>query len=161
MRRKRVLFGLVVAQAITLPLGADEPVAGCAYDDSVLQRDIGPGEEWRLPYSAHRPDLVTEARIQVSLVPPGEGKKNWSARVQARFPDPKPFGIPYSFEKLEVRWGNASATASALLDWTGGCQSPGRSMFPGQSWIQEWEIPGTEGLPELDRPSFALWGGRN
>ena len=170
MHRTRALFGLVVAQAMTMPSSpalaapplADEPIAGCAYSDAVLQHEIhGPApldsEEFRLPLSAHRPDILTEARVQISLVPPGEGKKNWSARVHARFPDPKPFGIPYSFEKVELRWRDSSA----LFDWTGGCQSPGRSMFPGQSWVQEWEIPGTEGLVELERATFSLWGSRN
>lgn len=158
MRRKRILFGLVVAQAINAPLGADEPIVGCAYNAAVIQHEIrAVEEEWRLPLSASRPDVITEARLQISLRPPADGRKNWTARVYARFPDPKPFGIPYSFEKLEIRWRDSSA----LLDWSGGCQGPGRSMFPGQSWMQEWEIPGTEGLDSLERPTFALWGSRN
>jgi hypothetical protein len=133
---------------------------GCDDLGPVLDTSLRGSGDWRLPLSSERPDQLTHAQIGMEIRPPGERHRPWIAIVRVEFPDPKPFGIPYSFEKLELQW-NRETEASAVLDWSEGCSGPGRSVFPGQSWLQEWEIPGTEELPWLHEARLRVWGSRN
>lgn len=158
----RNLFALVIGLICTPFAGATEE--GCGFPESVLQKPLAQGqptEDWKLPLSPEQPQAFTEARLSVTLLPPAGSSKLWTARIHAHFPDPKPFGIPYSFEKLAIRWLTPTGGVTASLDWTESCSQPGKSLFPGQSWSQEWEIPGTEGFSDLKNPSAELWGSRN
>jgi hypothetical protein len=157
----RTLSIWIMLLALSSPVSAWAQDADCLSTSPVLSTYLTLPAEWRLPLSSHRPDVLTEARIALDLVPPSAERKLWSARIHVSFPDPKPLGLPYSFEKLILAWNDAGVPGYAILDWTDGCTQPGRSLFPGQNWIQNWELPGTEGLSGLPQPSMALWGGRN
>ena len=145
--------------------GREGRIEGCGHREPVLTQTLGFGGVsgvWRLALSADRPDLLTEARLSVIIRSPGGRNRSWTTQVEASFPDPKPFGIPYSFEKLELVWKDATGQAKSLLrDWSDECSSPGRSLFPGQRWLEELEMTGTEDLPELQGVEVRLWGSRN
>lgn len=117
-------------------------------------------QEWKLPISPQKPEIITEARMGISLVPPGTPGGRWRAALSMMFPDPKPFGIPYTVQKIELRW-SGTLPGTAAFDWTFACSGPGRSCFPGQKWEQDWEVPGTEGVIDSDWSEVRLWGSRN
>ena len=133
----------------------------CGDPEPVLEGVMTDALEWRLPVSAEKPNQLTQARVSLTLLPPANVGDPWKVRVKTSFPDPKPFGIPYSFEKIELRWSSSAESHHSLIDWTLDCSSAGRSLFPGQSWSEDREIHGSEGQAVLDAPSFSLWGSRN
>jgi hypothetical protein len=148
----------------TLPKSGGR-VEGCGYLEPVLvagmMSSAGSGS-WRLPLAPDRPDVLTHARFALSLKEPTRLERGWIASIEVSFPDPKPFGIPFSFEKLELAWMDSQGAAkSALLDWSQECSSPGRSLYPGQRWSQEWELPGTEQGFQPGTVEIRLWGSRN
>ncbi len=112
--------------------------------------------EWQLPVSSSRPDVMTEARAKVHLFHSAE-KGIWRARVTFSFPDPKPFGIPFSFQKVRLSWESGSSE----LDWSYDCSGPGQSLYPRQSWSVEFDLEGSETSGALLKPTFTLWGSRN
>lgn len=161
MRQLGIAMLLAVSLGSAAQAQADSTVQGCNSPLPVLTHELDDGSgPWQLPVSADRPDTLTQARIAFALVPPSGDHKLWSLQITVTFADPKPLGIPYSFEKLSLDWLSPSGATSALLDWTDACTQVGKALFPGQSWTQSWEIPGTDGLSELERPSVSLWGGR-
>lgn len=118
---------------------------------------------WRLPISASVPDVITEARVEAVL------KKSDRCHVVVRFsfPDPKPYGIPFSFQKISLRW---SATDKSNvsdpdyiseIDWSDRCQYAGKSLFPGQSWEVTLPVFTPSGHCHMKNPSLLLWGARN
>ena len=161
---KKWLLSLAVLLVNPLTVGAaDNTLIGCADTGPVLDVAWGSPYVWRLPIAPDRPKVLTEARLSVQLQEPLGPGRPWTAVVRGYFPDPKPFGIPYSFEKLVVTWkGEPTAPqAEALVDWSGECTGPGRSLFPGKQWTQEVDLPGTENLTGLDQVQLRLWGSRN
>lgn len=116
--------------------------------------------EWRLPISAAFPDLITEARVQVRIFRE-DFSGRWKARIAMSFPDPKPFGIPFSFQKAQLSWEANDTHLVSEIDWSQSCTGPGRSLFPGQSWSTELELPVLEDQTQFINPVFTLWGLRN
>ena len=161
--RRGAVLSMLLAVGLTSHALADTTgqEVGCTSTQPVLISGLLPDHSWPLPLSAEHSSVITEARIAIELLPPSPEHKLWTARIHATFPDPLPYGLPYSYQKVAFAWNAPEASGNAVLDWTEGCRNPGRSLFPGQKWTQDWEIPGTEGLSRLDDPSFALWGSRN
>lgn len=154
-------FVLSVASLVLGVSSAFAATEGCGDPEPVLESVMSEPPEWRLPVSADRPNQLTQARVSLTLLPPANQGDPWKMRIKTSFPDPKPFGIPYSFEKLELRWSSSTGTHTSLIDWTQSCSSAGRSLFPGQAWSEDREILGSEGQAVLDAASISLWGSRN
>ena len=157
---------LSVAVLLISPLtgaSADHPVTGCLDQGPVLDVAWSSPFVWRLPIASDRPSVLTEARLSVQLQEPLSPGRPWTAVVRGYFPDPKPFGIPYTFERLALTWKAEAPEAQTeiLLDWSSDCTSPGRSLFPGKQWTQEVELQGTESLTTLEQVQLRLWGSRN
>lgn len=158
--------GILLSLAIVALLGiarAARATEGCTSSVAVLREqafDPLTGGAWRMPASVDRPEVVTHAAIAVASLPPDSTRKLWALRIQFAFPDPKPLGIPYSFEKLELRWQDADGPHRAILDWTDACTHPGPALYPGQMGQQTWEIPDTESLKSLQYPTLSVWGQR-
>lgn len=114
--------------------------------------------EWRLPISANRPEMITEARVQLQLLKAEKG--GWKLRLAFSFPDPKPFGIPFTFQKARLTFTAAGEIYRAEYDWSQDCSGPGRSMFPGQSWSTLVDLPKNFDFSALENPVFQLWGAR-
>jgi len=140
------------------------PLLRANWDTFPVEGDTTLGT-WQLPVSASQPDLLTEARLQasVSISPSAMGPGQCQLHLLFSFPDPKPYGIPFSFQKVRFTW-NAPAPRSLELDWSDNCQGVGRSLFPGQSWSLSVEIPhesGAQAPCEFSDPELLLWGSRN
>jgi hypothetical protein len=159
--------------AILILLSAILPgaaLAGCPAGKPLLsvfwqETPPEPGEkglgEWRLPISADEPDLVTHARVAARFVHAGKG---WAARLDFSFPDPEPYGLPFTFQRVSIERAGEEGRREAVLDWSFECADPGRSLFPGQSWSVEIPVGEPEGFddPEVfTRLSLRLWGSRN
>jgi hypothetical protein len=149
--------------------GASPGETGSCTPDGILLElgweGVGIGDsvtlgEWRLPMSPTHPEIITEARMELSIQPGPEGK-NFRARVRFSFPDPKPLGIPFSFQLAVFEYDGPSGRGQAVLDWSDGCQQAGRSLFPRQEWEATTDLPGSRDLASLGRVRFYLWGSRN
>ncbi len=153
--------GLIIFAALSSEVAL--AVSGCLDQGPVLDAPWVDPYTWRLPLSVDKPKVITEARFSIQLQEPLGPGRPWTAIVRGYFPDPKPLGIPYTFEKLTVTWSTPAQPerTEALLDWSGECTSPGRSLFPGKQWSQEWDLPGTENLPALEEVQIRVWGSRN
>lgn len=126
-----------------------------------LHLDPDRPRQWKLPPRAGFSGGPTEARLGLQFLR-SEGK--WFASFSFTFPDPKPYGIPFSFERLELAWSNFSVKSEGAveIDWSDACQAPGRSLFPGQSWSVRVELPENLANSEaLSDASLRLWGSRN
>ena len=135
-----------------------EPLAEVRWDHVPLDESPKYLGEWQLPINTHRPDIVTAARVQAQLV--RDEKSRWKLRLAFSFPDPKPFGLPFTFQRARLSFLYAGEVVQTELDWSFDCSGPGRGMFPGQSFSAMIDLP--EGLEAhaLDQPVFQLWGAR-
>jgi hypothetical protein len=154
--------------------GLLEPVAQ-GEQGGILYRS----EEWRLPVSPQRPDVLTEARLNIEMNWTDHSDEAGDLRWSFTFNDPKPFGLPFSFQAMafiplwaeEQRQGRTPFPAEGgnviLEDWSSECSDPGVSMFPGGSRIgsHRTQIPrppnGTDGVPNSLRFRLVLWGSRS
>jgi len=114
----------------------------------------------KLPVSAERSDLITFANVNASLV------KSWSGAYQLLFEfsfnDPRPFGLPYNFQYIEVNWSVNGKSKTQIIDWTQECHGPGRSMFPGQRpWNVTITLEDSKEKPVFKFIKMQLWGSRN
>jgi hypothetical protein len=148
---------------------AQQPESDCMSDRPVLDLvfpsvplGVAPIHigEWRLPLSSNKIGTLTEARLRIDLSQSPETGA-WQADILVSFPDPKPYGIPYSFQKITLDWTEHAEPQAASIDWTYGCSGPGRSLFPGQSWRTTLALPSSESLFSLDDFIIRLWGSRN
>ncbi|MFL5812667.1 MAG: hypothetical protein ACJ763_03750 [Bdellovibrionia bacterium] len=116
--------------------------------------------EWRLPISAEDPDVMTYARVRVDILsgPDGHGA---FLLMKFSFPDPQPWGLPFSFERVEFSWESQGRPHSVQMDWSEDCTGPGRSMFPGDEWSELLELSSDSGNLVFERPVFRVWGSRN
>lgn len=146
---------------------ADE--AGCWDEDPLLQvgwESLSIPEvptvigEWRLPVSSSRPEVMTEARVQMQLL---SASKAGMSRVlfHFSFPDPKPYGIPFTFQKAVLLWASETGPMAASIDWSEACTGPGRGMYPRQSWSAVVDLPSLGSGAEIRNPSLRIWGSRN
>jgi len=116
---------------------------------------------WRLPISSAEPEVITHARVDAKLARAGA---DWRIALAFSFPDPEPYGIPFTFQRVIVERESAEGRRVAVLDWSFGCAGPGRSLFPGQRFDVAIPIGEPEGLDDPDgfaRLSIRLWGSRN
>lgn len=157
-------FALLVSPLST-SLGSDcssaQPLLVGSVDYSI-QLDETPRMlgRWALPVSPERPDLITAAFVAVQLTRSPE-KNGWEATLSFGFPDPKPYGIPFTFQKAEISWGPANARSSMEIDWSAQCTSPGRSLFPRQNWLSTITLPASKNLAVPEAPVLRIWGSRN
>lgn len=133
----------------------ESPLLYRHFEEPLMVSDPRPLGEWRLPLSAYRPEIITEARV-LSQLKQNQATGKWTAEFLISFPDPKPYGIPFSFRKIELKWRGSEGSQTFLLDWSDQCNNPGRSLFPGQRWA--FSIPVGEALESLE---IRLWGSRN
>lgn len=124
-----------------------------------LTSPVTPLGEWRLPFSPSHPEKLSEARLSINLIEDPTGR--WVAEIGLSFPDPKPFGIPFTFQKIELTWATANGAITTVLDWSQHCSSPGRSLYPGQNAQAKIELPNSYGMKNLVAPTVKLWGARN
>ncbi|MCM2277978.1 MAG: hypothetical protein NDJ89_07855 [Oligoflexia bacterium] len=137
-----------------------EPLLSVTLDSITLQRSPIFVGEWKLPASEYRRDLLTEARVRLQLVK-DDDTGNWQGQLEFAFPDPKPYGIPYSFQKAELSWENHRERNAAAIDWARECSGPGRSMYPGQSWSGTIDLWGSSSMDSISHPLIRIWGTRN
>ncbi len=110
-----------------------------------------------LPLSPERPDILTAARIGFSWSR-RESEEPRTLHVSIDFPDPKPFGIPYTIQGFTIE----SASSSFFEDWTNACEGAGISIFPGGSWDGDLEAGPGQTLPgDESRLRIRVWGSRN
>jgi hypothetical protein len=60
----------------------------------------------------------------------------WDGQLNIRFDHETPAdtaGLEYTLYRLEIQVGNGAGRFTYAQDFTKGCTSPGRSMFPGQA----------------------------
>jgi hypothetical protein len=116
--------------------------------------------EWRLPISPQDPQIVTAASVRVELLRSESGTRTvlW---VGFSYASANPWGLPFTFEKAELSWMSAGKRFSKRMDWSQNCSSPGRSLFPHQTWHSEIELSSDENLWTLESPEFRLWGSQN
>lgn len=103
---------------------------------------------------------MTYARVQVDLMrgPDGHGA---FLLMNFSFPDPQPWGLPFSFESAEFTWESHGKRHSARIDWSEDCTEPGKSMFPGDSWSALLELSESSADLVFEHPVFRVWGSRN
>ncbi|MCC7440462.1 MAG: hypothetical protein IT285_02450 [Bdellovibrionales bacterium] len=116
--------------------------------------------EWRLPAAWNRPDLLTEAVIQAWAEVSPKAPDGVRVRVRFAFPSANPFGIPFTFQRLELSWHSEEGRHATVLDWSNECGDPGRSMFPRQSFEALMELPSRGAWP-LSAPRLRVWGSQN
>ena len=116
--------------------------------------------EWPLPISFDHPDLLTAARVQVSVSKPS-AFTNWKAKVHFTFNDPKPYGIPFTFQKMKLFFQTIKGESSVEVDWSRQCEDVGRGMFPGQSFTASVDLPDTQDVCAFAGGELRVWGGRN
>ncbi len=125
---------------------------------TVIQAESGQSSgEWRIPLSVSRPEILTEARLRVDWVDVGSS----ALKIKVHFPDPKPYGLPFTFQALAVEASGSAGSdvTRTTLDWTQDCSGPGRSLFPGGSWEEVLELNPSESAVNSLR--ILLWGSRN
>jgi hypothetical protein len=111
-----------------------------------------------LPLSASKPDIMTPATLAWSWVGSGAEGDPKGLIAHFAFPDPKPFGLPYSV------LGYAIETPSGLWvrDWSEGCAGVGVSLFPNQQWQEQLTLDnGQFPVSSGDRVRVRVWGSRN
>jgi hypothetical protein len=167
--RVLAIFALLGASALATAGAAHSPREACPQDSPVLTSawnalalGMSPDYigEWQLPLSAQKPAVLTEARVRVDLLQ-AQDTREWNAQVSVTFPDPKPFGLPYTLERLVLQWTGPAGPQTAGIDWSKNCTQPGRSLFPGQSWTDSFALPGSETAWTIDAVSLRVWGSRN
>ncbi|OFZ18274.1 MAG: hypothetical protein A2X94_07505 [Bdellovibrionales bacterium GWB1_55_8] len=153
------IFAVILWTAPTHALAPENDDSGCQLEGPLLTAswngtmpENGLLGVWRIPLSPRHPEILTEARLLL------EWESLGGVRATFSFPDPLPYGIPFSFQKIEVVWDDGSLTGTRLIDWSDDCSGAGRSLFPGQSWGVILE-------PSVSRPlrnlRLRLWGARN
>jgi hypothetical protein len=110
--------------------------------------------EWPLPLSSEKPDVLTAARVRLTLL------KDGKARLEFTFVDPKPYGIPFTFQRAELLWDGPDGPRSVSIDWSMGCAYAGRSLYPGQSWAVEMDLPDALADGTFEMLRFRLRGSR-
>ena len=116
---------------------------------------LGP---FQLPLSPERPDILTAAQISWNW----ELKSNRAAEqglvVTLAFPDPKPFGLPYTVQGFSIE----TQDSTYFRDWTFGCENVGISLFPGGSWQQVIDLEDDQLAPNpTETILIKVWGSRN
>lgn len=94
---------------------------------------------WPLPRAPGNPDRLTAARASVETIPSLEkapdGGSLWDLDVTFSYPT-EGFGLFFTFQGILVEWRTPGQTErqARVLDWSEGCESPGRSLAPGGAW---------------------------
>jgi len=105
---------LVLAFGVAASVRADYENTGCSGEgplivveallEPVAQWETGGilyrSEEWRLPVSPHRPDVLTEARLKIEMNWTDHFYEAGDLKWSFTFNDPKPFGLPFSFQAM-------------------------------------------------------------
>lgn len=167
-KRRAAWLGIIpAALVIALPTPAwseecmgESPLLALEWDSVALEDEPAPLGEWRLPLSAQQSGVLTEARLRVTLVKSLEAG-GWAAKLDFLFPDPKPFGIPFTFQHAEISWATPAGIVTHRLDWSNGCSRPGRSLYPRQSWSTLLPVSETGPIRFLEQPRVRVWGSRN
>lgn len=113
--------------------------------------------QWSLPISSLQPDILTSARLALVFV---RETQNWAVRFAFTFDDPKPFGLPFTFEKARLSWDGDQGREAVELNWANECTRPGRSMFPGLGWTEDVPLEFQSESPHLPNALLELWGAR-
>lgn len=153
-----LLFNASLAHADSSCLG--EPLLDVAWEELALVARPGSDAVFRLPVSPDRPDWITHAEVEISFHQSSVDGQ-WDALLSFRFPDPKPYGIPFTFQGAEFTWRTPIGSSKGSVDWSEGCQQPGRSLFPGGSFHDGFELPGSIGVESFSGARFRVWGSRN
>jgi hypothetical protein len=142
---------------------------GACTDTPLFEASVGAGSllgsapfavgAWPLPVSASNPKPMKSAQVTLDLLPDGDELK---AQAYFSFIDPThPWGIPYSFTGVEMDWETDAATGHAEIDFSDGCSSVGRSMFPGQAWPVFLRLDGWKAdVKKFRQIRLRVWGGR-
>lgn len=152
------------------PALAIEPQTDCNGDPALVSQTfetVGLGElfmevgDWALPISASHPDVPSKARVHLELAR-ASMIENWSAILHFSFADPvHPLGIPFSFQKIVLKWQSPSGPKSVELDWANSCRDTGRSLLPGQGWTAHLSLDETREYQSFKQLSFEVFGSRN
>lgn len=158
MRLKRLALAGILALALSASFGANaqsdllECWEGPAVLDrnwnlvSLAARDEIPLGEWRLPVSSTRPEILTQARVALTLVRKSRSAP-WRVRVIGTFPDPQTLGFPYQLKGVVASYEVNGVKQTQSLDWTVECSGPGHELWQnGAPFEAEMELPGIDGL---------------
>jgi len=65
---------------------------------------------------------------------------------------------PVHFQTIVLEWDQGGEHESAMLDWSDGCQGPGRSIFPRQAWSFSFDLKSTARSKSLEHLTLGLLG---
>lgn len=116
--------------------------------------------EWHLPISADSPEIMTDALVRVDIVTAPNGR-GVSVAFNFSFPDPNPWGVPFTFQRAELSWESAGNHFSTLIDWSDDCSGPGKSMFPHQAFTALSDVDSSSLKGGMEMPIIKIWGSRN
>lgn len=117
--------------------------------------DLGP---FQLPLSPDRPDILTAAQISWRWMIESGATAERGLRVSFEFPDPKPYGLPYTVQGFSIE----TRESTYFKDWTFDCENVGISLFPGGSWQQSIELEENQVAPSPNESVLIkVWGSRN
>lgn len=163
-----VLLSILLISSPSLP--AASKLDGSCLDSAPLAKEewrklvLGAGSvflgEWRLPISASHPETLTHAFVRLYLQKK-DGGSAWYLRADFEFLDPLPYGIPFTFQRLEFSWLGIDGPRQAFIDWSEDCAGSGRSIFPGQKMSETVELKESGNFFVFESASFRLWGSRN
>lgn len=116
---------------------------------------LGP---FQLPLSPLRPDVLTAAQMSWVWGTSTSGGSSAGLRVSLLFPDPKPFGLPYTIQGFSIE----TPETTFFKDWTDSCEGVGVSIFPGGSWQQNLDMEAGQVAPHPNETiRIRVWGSRN
>src|SRR5688500_2885782 len=97
------LVGLILQSTAVLASCLDEsPLKQELWPEISLLEPVSLLGELRLPISAHRPELLTEARVR-ALINRNLDSGTLQLHLQFTFKDPRPVGLPFSFQAVLFR----------------------------------------------------------
>ncbi len=113
---------------------------------------------WALPNQASSPNDLSSARFELHWIFIS-AIGHWQANLLFTFGSPPDYGIPFSFQVIKFTDSHSSRD-SLIVDWSNQCHSPGRSLFPGQSFSDVIDF--TEYTDPVHSPAdlISIWGRR-
>lgn len=141
----------------------EEPaLLAISIDSIIFNKNIIEIGQWRLPHSPFQPQQLSMAKLGLTLRHIPE-KNVWIAELHFTFDDPKPYGLPFSFQRAKLTWLRKNQRVREWIewDWAHQCRGIGWSLFPGQNHKEEANFVKYQEQDEINFLHLQLWGARN